>query len=157
MKSNAGNISRFGIKMSWVTSLKTGFTLIELLIVIAIIGILATVVLASMANSKQKSTDASALSTMASTDKVAMVCASSLLNISNPSALGAICVGAANYADITVDVPWVYTASYAIGANACNQDLTAADGTFTICAQNPAASPTKGIKCVETGCSKVGF
>lgn len=43
---------------SGMTTLKRGFTLIELLVVIAIIGLLSSVVLASLSTSRQKSRDA---------------------------------------------------------------------------------------------------
>lgn len=134
-------------------SVGKGFTLIELLITVAIIGILASVILASLSNARQRSKDASVFSSVTSADKVAMVCSSSLLNINNPPnpyAVVAVCTGMDNYADISAN-----SSSWSYGNYAgCTQDMTASDGNFTICAKY---GTTKGIKCTQNGCTKVGF
>lgn len=130
-----------------------GFTLIELLIAISIIGILASVILVSLSNARQRSKDASVFSSMTSADKVAMVCSSSLLNINNPTLLGAVCAGMDSYANIAANSSgWVY-GDYVLSPG-CTQNLNASTGSFTICAKY---GTTKGIKCTQNGCTKVGF
>lgn len=133
-----------------------GFTLIELLITVAIIGILASVILASLSNARQRSKDASVFSSVTSADKVAMVCSSSLLNINNPPnpyAVVAVCAGMDNYANIAANSSgWIY-ADYVL-APGCSTVLTASTGNFTICAKY---GTTKGIRCTQNGCTKVGF
>lgn len=69
---------------------KKGFTLVELLIVIAIIGILASVVLASLGNQRRRAHQARAIETVRSALPLVVNCMLSGGTVVNPPVLGGL-------------------------------------------------------------------
>lgn len=93
-----------------------GFTLVELLVVIAIIGILAAVVLVSLASQRAKAVESSALQSVKSAMPFAQECAVRGGTVNVPAAGADVCVG-----QTTIDWPalpgsCVYTGSTAAQA-----------------------------------------
>lgn len=126
--------------------LRRGFTLIELLIVIAIIGILASVLFSTFGSAKTRANDSNFLQGMKNAQTAAATCVlgNTALN-ATAAAGGNICsvAGVESSTYPTLATGWTYTTPAS--------DATA--GTFTI----GATATGKSITCTMTGCSKTGI
>ena len=122
-------------------STRKGFTLIELLVVIAIIGMLSSIVFASLNSARVKGRIAGMQGSMHSAQTAALLCMDDAINLTQPAANAAVCAGSASkYAALPTAGTWSYPTA---------GDLTASDGTFSF----SATGDEKTITCNEGGCT----
>jgi prepilin-type N-terminal cleavage/methylation domain-containing protein len=117
-----------------------GFTLIELLVVIAIIGLLASVVYASLGSARAKGRVAAAQGNMRSAQTAALLCMDDSTALTAPAAGSLVCTNSASkYATLPAVGTWSYAST----------DLVTSDGTFSF----SATGDGKTITCTESSCT----
>ena len=133
------------------SSVRRGFTLIELLVVIAIIGILSSVVLASLNTARNKGADAATKSSLANARAQAELFYDTASNYTT------VCTTGANNIQ-----PMMTSAKNASGATTLSNDAAAAAATVVcndVAGSWAAAAPMKataGFWCVDsTGSSTI--
>ena len=121
---------------------KKGFTLIELLVVIAIIGLLSSIVFASLGSARTKGRIAASQGSMRSFQAAASLCLDDGTALATPNTNGttAVCAGSAAMYP-TLPTGWSYVANPA-------PDLVTSDGDFSV----KATGDSKTITCTVAGC-----
>lgn len=118
---------------------KRGFTLIELLVVIAIIGLLSSIVFASLSTARAKGRVAAVQGSMRSAQTAALLCMDDGTVLAAPAADAVVCAGSlSKYASLPLTGSWTYAST----------DLITSDGNFSF----SATGDSKTITCTESGC-----
>jgi prepilin-type N-terminal cleavage/methylation domain-containing protein len=132
---------------------KKGFTLVELLVVIAIIGVLSSVVFATLSTSRGKARIGAAQQTMGSINAALKVCLNEVpavaINVPTESQNGGVnptCAGGASY--VNLPATWIYCDGV-VGGGCTAASVQTPGVSYSI----SAFGDGKTITCTAAGCT----